>query len=79
MSIALMPFAAPDPMFDVNDEPEADLSGAFMAKFGEKVYDNYGMGALIRGGAPAKQLSHEQKETGLDAMLRLALDTAIEG
>lgn len=26
-----------------------------------------------------EQLSHEKKETGLDAMLRLALDTAIEG
>jgi len=60
MSIALMPFAAPDPMYDVNDEPAVDLSNAFMAKFGEKVYDNYGMGAIIRGGAPAKQLSHEQ-------------------
>ena len=26
-----------------------------------------------------EQLSHEKKDTGLDAMLRLALDTAIEG
>ena len=60
ISLALMPFSAPAPMYDVNDEPAVDLSGVFMPKFGQRVYDNYGMGAMIRGGAPAKQLSREQ-------------------
>lgn len=60
ISLALMPFSAPDPMYDVNDEPEKDLSNALMAKFGERTYDNYGMAAMIRRGAPAKQLSQTQ-------------------
>ena len=59
ISLALMPFFAPDPMYDVNADPEVDISNAFFAKFGEKVYDNYGMNAVMRGGKASKQLTHE--------------------
>lgn len=73
VSIALMPFAAPDPMYDINEEPEADLSNAFMAKFGERVYDNYGMSQLMRMGAPAKQLSVEQIHEIIEEQAQRAL------
>ncbi len=59
-SIAIMPFAAPDPTYDVNDEPAADLSALFFTKFGDKVYDNYGMGTMLRKGGPARELSPVQ-------------------
>lgn len=58
VSLALMPFSAPDPLFDVSDEPAVNLGAA--PKFGEKVYDNYGMNVAMRGGKAAKQLSHQQ-------------------
>ena len=60
ISLALMPFFAPDPTYDVNADPAVDTSNLFFAKFGQRVYDNYGMNVLMRGGAPSKQLSHEQ-------------------
>ena len=73
ISLALMPFAAPDPLYDVNDEPAVDLSGMFFAKFGQRVYDNYGMGAMIRGGAAAKQLSHQQIREIIEQQAQRAL------
>lgn len=60
ISLALMPFFAPDPEYDVNADPAVDTSNLFFAKFGEHVYDNYGMNVLMRNGAPSKQLNHEQ-------------------
>ena len=59
-SMALMPFTAPDPFTDINDEPAVDLANSMMAKFGERVYDSYGMAAMRRGGAPARQLTREE-------------------
>ena len=60
ISLSLMPFAAPDPSYDVNDEPAMDMRLLLTPKFGERAYDNYNMGSMIRGGVPAKALSHEQ-------------------
>ena len=59
ISLALMPFFAPDPAYDVNADPAVDTSNLFFAKFGERVYDNYGMNVLMRNGAPSKELTHE--------------------
>ena len=59
ISLALMPFFAPDPEYDVNADPAVDTSNLFFAKFGERVYDNYGMNVLMRNGAPSKELTHE--------------------
>ena len=68
-SIAIMPFSYEDPVYDVSDEPAADLSNAFMAKFGQKTYANYGMNAMARGGKPGKQMTKEmiQHEIEKDA------------
>lgn len=60
ISLALMPFCGPDPLCDVNDEPAVDLTGHMMPKFGERVYDSYGMGAMLRHGAAARQLTKEE-------------------
>ena len=63
ISIALMPFSAPDPFTDINDEPDVDpsvLANAFMAKFGQRVYDNYGFGTMQRGGKGARALTREE-------------------
>ena len=58
-SLAIMPFSYSDPIYDVSDEPAVDLSNHMMAKFGQRVYANYGMNAMARGGAPGKQMTHE--------------------
>lgn len=60
ISLALMPFAAPDPLYDVNDEPAVDLAGVMMPEFGQRVYDNYGMEVMARDGGASKALSKEQ-------------------
>lgn len=75
VSLALMPFVAPDPSYDVWDEPEVtlDLAHAMMAKFGERVYDNYGFGTMVRGGKAAKQLSHEQIRDIIETQAQRAL------
>lgn len=60
VSLALMPFTAPDINYDINDEPEVDLRLLMQPKFGERIYDNYGVSAMWRKGGAAKQLSPEQ-------------------
>ncbi len=74
ISLALMPFAAPNPVYDVNAEPallppeEAGHSDilaenapkAPTLRFGQKVYDNYGMNAFMRGPREGLELSREQ-------------------
>lgn len=60
-SIALNTVAAPDPIYDVNDEPAADLSNVMMAKFGQRDYrTGSGMMATRRKGKPGRQLSPDQ-------------------
>ncbi len=59
ISLALMPFAGPDPKFDVSDEPAMPPNGKF-PNFGERVYDNYGAHVAMRGGTACKAMSHEQ-------------------
>lgn len=56
ISIALMPFAAPDPFCDINDEPAVDLGQVEATRFGQRVYDSYNMGAMLRGGAAARAM-----------------------
>lgn len=73
VSIALMPFTAPDVLYDINDEPEVDLSNHLFAKFGEHVYDNYGMQEMRRGGRAAKQLSREQIHEIIEEQAQRAL------
>lgn len=72
ISLALMPFSAPDPMYDVSDEPGVDVATLLRPKFGEHVYDNYGMGAMIRHGKPGKQMSHAQIREVIEATARRA-------
>jgi 2,4-dienoyl-CoA reductase-like NADH-dependent reductase (Old Yellow Enzyme family)/thioredoxin reductase len=73
VSLALMPFSAPDPTYDVNDEPEVDLSNHIMAKFGQRVYDSYGMQQMMRGGKAGKQLSKEQIHAIIEEQAQRAL------
>ena len=72
ISLALMPFFAPDPMYDVNAEPAMDISNLFFAKFGERVYDNYGMDAIMRKGAPCKELTREMIRDIIEAQAQRA-------
>ncbi len=72
ISIALMPFAAPDPFFDINDEPDADLRLLASPRFGERAYDNYNMGYLLRGGKGAKQMSKEMIREIIEAQAQRA-------
>lgn len=58
ISLAVMPFAAPDPLFDVGDAPAVDLSSTDSANFRDGQVD-YNAGVMIRGGAAAKALTHE--------------------
>ena len=68
-SMAIMPFSYKDPIYDVSDEPAVDLSNHLMAKFGQRVYQNYGMNAMARGGAAGHQMTKEmiQEEIERDA------------
>ena len=62
ISLALMPFTAPDPMYDVSDEPEMtkeDLDNLLLAEFGRRKYDNYGANAMWRNGAAGKEMPVE--------------------
>ncbi len=73
-SIALMPFYyEKDPIYDVSDEPAADLSNLTMAKFGQRVHNNYGMNVMARGGDPGKQMSHEQIRDVIETTAQRAL------
>ena len=73
ISIALMPFMADDPSYDVSDQPAVDLGPVFMAKFGERVYREYGMDVLFRQGGPAKQLTHEMIHALIEKYAQRAL------
>lgn len=73
VSLALMPFTGPDPYYDINEEPAADLTNSLMAKFGQRVYDSYGMPQMIRRGAPARQLSREQIHEIIEGQAQRAL------
>ena len=72
ISLALMPFFAPDPEYDVNAEPAADISGLLFSRFGERVYDNYGMNVLMRGGAPSRELTHDMIREIIEAQAQRA-------
>ena len=57
LSLALMPFSAPDPLYDVNDEPAVDLT-LDPRNFRDGQVD-YSIALMTRGGAAAKQLTHD--------------------
>ena len=57
ISLALMPFGAPDPMYDVSatEEKKLNVTGT---NFRDEQVD-YDIGMMLRGGKAAKELSHE--------------------
>ena len=87
ISLALMPFTAPDPIYDVNDEPALFDPAAFghsdilvkkdagppESRFGEKAYDNLSLNAVLRGGKPGKALSKEQIASIIEEQAQRAL------
>lgn len=58
ISLAIMPFAAPDPLYDVYAVPAVDLTGTTTTNFRDGQVD-YNAGVLLRGGQAAKELTHE--------------------
>ena len=72
ISLALMPFFAPDPMYDVTAKPAADISKILTPQFGERIYDSYGMDVLMRGGAPCKELTREMIREIIEAQAQRA-------
>ena len=58
ISLAVMPFAAPDPMYDVYAVPAVDMSGTNSTNFRDGQVD-YNVGVMMRMGKAAKELTHE--------------------
>lgn len=58
ISLSIMPFGAPDPAYDVSDEPAVDIASIDPANFRDGKVD-YDMGVMLRHGAAAKALTHE--------------------
>lgn len=59
ISLSIMPFAAPDPMYDVYAVPAVDLSKPVNStNFRDGAVD-YDIGIMTRGGKAAKELTHE--------------------
>ena len=58
ISLAIMPFTPPDPMYDVYAVPAVDMSGATGTNFRDGQVD-YNVGVMMRGGRAAKELTHE--------------------
>lgn len=59
ISLALMPFSAPDIMYDVCDTEGMTLSEDFDTTF-RQGQDDYNFGEMARGGKPGKALTREQ-------------------
>ena len=72
ISLALMPFAAPDPTYDVSEEPAVALNTG-PVRFGEKIYDNYGINAAMRGGAAGHALTREMIREIIETQAQRAL------
>ena len=58
ISLALMPFNAPDPMYDVSYQPPRDVSDISSITFRDGQND-YDTGSLLRNGKEAKELTRE--------------------
>ena len=58
ISLSIMPFAAPDPMYDVYAVPAVDVAGVNGTNMRDGAVD-YNVGVLMRGGQAAKELTHE--------------------
>ncbi len=66
ISLAIMPFAAPDPMYDVCAVPAVDLSKpADPTNFRDGQVD-YDIGVMTRGGQAAKELTHDMIRSIID-------------
>lgn len=75
ISLALMPFGAPDPAYDINEEPEIDMSKFTSMNFREimsELGEEIDMSALMRGGKATKQLSHDQIAEIIEAQAQRA-------
>ncbi len=59
VSLAIMPFTAPDPMYDVYDQEEYEAKRTNVRVTQGDVLDDYDIGYMIRGGKPSKALSKE--------------------
>jgi len=60
ISFALMPFTAPDPAYDVCDEPAVDLSAMRSNSPGVSTGVDFNLGTLFRRGLASTQLSCDQ-------------------
>ena len=58
ISIAIMPFAAPDPMYDVYAVPAVNAVGIDSTNFRDGQVD-YNVGVMLRGGAAAREMPKE--------------------
>ena len=58
ISLAIMPFTAPDPMYDVYAVPAVDVTGINGTNMRDNAVD-YNVGVMMRGGKAARELSHE--------------------
>lgn len=58
ISLSIMPFAAPDPIYDVYAVPAVDISGINSTNLRDGAVD-YNAGVMMRGGKAAKELTHE--------------------
>jgi 2,4-dienoyl-CoA reductase-like NADH-dependent reductase (Old Yellow Enzyme family)/thioredoxin reductase len=60
ISLALMPFSAPAPEYDVCEVPAVDFAKLNSENFREQVSGDYMAGVMMRGGKAGKELSHKQ-------------------
>jgi 2,4-dienoyl-CoA reductase-like NADH-dependent reductase (Old Yellow Enzyme family)/thioredoxin reductase len=59
ISLAIMPFTAPDPMYDVYAVPAVELPKALNSNNFRDGQVDYNFGVMVRGGKAAKELTHE--------------------
>ena len=58
ISLSIMPFAAPDPMYDVYAVPAVDLTKPMSSTNFRDGQVDYNIGVMTRGGRAAKELTH---------------------
>jgi 2,4-dienoyl-CoA reductase-like NADH-dependent reductase (Old Yellow Enzyme family)/NADPH-dependent 2,4-dienoyl-CoA reductase/sulfur reductase-like enzyme len=59
ISLSIMPFTAPDPMYDVYAVPAVELPKAVNSNNFRDGQVDYNFGVMMRGGKAAKELTHE--------------------
>ena len=71
ISLAIMPFAAPDPMYDVYAVPAVDMAKKNSTNFRDGAVD-YDIGVMTRGGRAAKELTHDMIRDIIEACAQRA-------